>query len=500
MLWLETHWLRLLFLLAYLAMLVYHCWPAWSARREAKNDAGQERKTKRAKNAWDDYITGGGKLGGWVIALSFYATYVSTNTFVGQAGKSWDAGLIWYVKLPVYALSAYLAWRLVAPRFITLAQQYHSSTVADFLGHHYQSPALRRIAAAVILVAATVYLVAVYKGSALALQAFLGLDYRVAIVAVFLVVTSYTLAGGFRAVVLTDAVQGLLMAVGAVVMLVAVLYQGGGLPAVLEELRAQKPEPWPWRGEMPLMAILGLSLASGMKLLVDPRQISRFYGLRDHTDERPLRLATIVAPLLIASTYFCMLPIGALSHVLIPAKAIHDSDQVIPYLLGTSEVLGPVLSSFFLLVLLSAALSSLDSVLLVGASAVERDLIFQRDHTATTIGRTRLWVMLLSLVSMLMALNPFGGIVEITAFSGSLYAACFFPTLVVGMYWSRRTAAGALACMLAGSVIVVGWYFAKRAAWTTWHEVYAGLSVAILSYVVVSLLTSQAGRDEVSNG
>ena len=120
---------------------------------------------------------------------------------------------------------------------VPLAQQYRSSTVADFLGCHYQSPVLRRLAAAVIFIAGTVYLVAVYKGSALALQGFLGLDYRVAIVAVFLVVTSYTLAGGFRAVVLTDAVQGLLMAVGAVVMLVAVLYQGGGLPAVLEELR-----------------------------------------------------------------------------------------------------------------------------------------------------------------------------------------------------------------------------------------------------------------------
>ena len=84
-----------------------------------------------------------------------------------------------------------------------------------------------------------------------------------------IVVTSYTLAGGFRAVVLTDAVQGLLMAVGAVVMLVAVLYQGGGLPAVFDQLQAQKPEPWPWQGEMPLMAILGLSLA---------REVVRMHG------------------------------------------------------------------------------------------------------------------------------------------------------------------------------------------------------------------------------
>ena len=101
---------------------------------------------------------------------------------------------------------------------------------------------------------------------------------------------------------------------------------------------------------------------------------------------------------------------------------------------------------------------------------------------------------------MLMALNPFGGIVEITAFSGSLYAACFFPTLVVGMYWRRGNAAGALACVLVGSVVVVGWFFAKRAGWTTLHEVYAGLGVAILSYVLVSILTTQVGRGEVANG
>ena len=100
-------------------------------------------------------------------------------------------------------------------------------------------------------------------------------------------------------------------------------------------------------------------------------------------------------------------------------------------------------------------------------------------------------MVVLSLASMVAALNPFAGIVQIAAFSGSLYAACFLPTLVLGLYWKRGTSAGALACVLVGSITVIAWYFAKTTGWTTWHEVYVGTSVAFLVYVGVSLLTSE---------
>lgn len=493
--WLEEHWLRLVFVIAYLAMLVHHCWEGKRTTSLPESD-GQD----RGKSTIGRFLNGGGRLGGWVIALSFYATFVSTNTFIGHAGKSWDVGLIWYVKLAVYALTVYLAWYLVAPRFIILARQYNSLTVADFLGHRYQSVAVRRVAAAVILVGSVLYLVAVYKASSIALQEFLGIKYQVAAVAIFLVVTAYTLVGGFRAVVRTDAVQGLLMAVGAVALLVAVVFHGGGLMTILGKVRDYDPELVSWRGKLPLMSIFGLALAGGMKLLVDPRQISRFYGLMDHPDKRALRVAQIVAPLLILITYLCTLPIGALAHALIPADAISDSDHVVPYLLGSSQIFGPILSSFFLMVLLSAAMSSLDSVLLVAASSVSRDLLMIDAEDSRTIAHTRLWVIPVSLVSLLLALNPFGDVVEITAFSGSLYAACFLPTLIVGMYWRRATATGALACMLVGSATVIGWYIAEKAKWTSLHEVYVGLVVAITAYVGVSVLTSPAGRDEVSNG
>ena len=237
---------------------------------------------------------------------------------------------------------------------------------------------------------------------------------------------------------------------------------------------------------MPLAAILGLSIAGAMKMLVDPKQLSRIDGLKD---QEALRVARVVTPLLILITYLCLLPLGTFAHALIPADAIADSDHVMLYLLGTAEVLGPGLSSFFLLVLLSAAMSSLDSVLLVAASSMSRDVIITGGQDQKAIRQTRLWVVVLSLASMLAALNPFAGIVQITAFSGSLYAACFLPTLVLGLYWKRGTAVGALACVVAGSVTVIAWYFGKAAGWTTWHEVYAGTTAAFLVYVGVSLLT-----------
>ncbi len=472
--WLDEHWLHLVFTALYLGLLAHHCWTA-----------------KRETQGLDDYLIGGRKLGGWVIGLSFYATFVSTNSFVGHAGKSWDVGLVWYIKGVVIVLCCYLAWYVFAPRFFIKALEFKSLTVPDFLGHRYQSPAVRRCAAFVVLGAAVLYLVAVYKGSALALQQFLGLNYQVAIIAIFLVVTAYTLAGGFRSVVLTDAVQGVLMAAGAVVLIIAVLYKGGGLAAILENIKQQDPALVSWEGKMPFMAMFGLAVAGGMKMLLDPRQVSRIYGLRD---EKALAVARIVAPLLILITYLCLLPVGAFARALIPADAISDSDLVTPYLLGTAEVLGPTLSAFFLLVLLSAAMSSLDSVLLVAASSVGRDIVLVGDDDPRILTRTRIWVALISLVGMSLALDPFGDIVEVTGFSGSLYTACFLPTLLIGLYWRGGTAAGALSCILLGSATVTAWHFAKRAGWTTWHEVYIGFGIAVLAYLVVSLLTSSANR------
>jgi len=476
MAWLNDHWLPLALVAVYLLILLRHAW------------VGQRRV-----RLLSDYLVAGRRLGGWVIALSFYATFVSTNTFIAGAGKSWDAGLIWAAGGAVTIALCAVSWFVVAPRFVPLTRKYDSLTVADFLGYRYQSMRLRRAAGAVVCFASIIYLVALYRGSALALASMLGMPYAWAAIIIFFVVTAYTLAGGFESVVLTDALQGLLMVAGAVALAAAVIIKGGGPASVMASLHEQDPALVSWRGRMPLTTILGIQIAVGMKCLVEPRQLSRFYGLRD---ARAMKLAAVFAPLLVLTTFACLLPIGALAHALIPGPEITSSDEVVPHLLRRAAVFGPVFSSAFLLVLVSAAMSSIDSVLLVAASAIDHDVIAPGRGEQGTVRRTRIWLVAISLVSMIAVLTPFANdIITITSFSGALYAACFFPALVVGLFWWRATARGAMASLLCGSVAAVGWFVARQAGLASTHEVYVGLAVALAVYLVSGLISASPGYD-----
>jgi Na+/proline symporter len=202
-----------------------------------------------------------------------------------------------------------------------------------------------------------------------------------------------------------------------------------------------------------------------------------------------MRLAAVVAPLLIVVTYVCLLPIGALAHLQIPLEKITDTDDVVPQLLSQTHIFGPILGSLFLLVLASAAMSSLDSVLLVAASSVDHDLIMPPLDDARAVARTRIWVVVISLASMVAALNEQLDIVSVTAFSGSLYGACFLPSLVVGLYWHRRSARAAASSIILGSIVVIAWFIARKLGWVSWHEVYIGLIVGLAVYVGVSMFT-----------
>ncbi len=523
MTWIHQHWLETLFVIAYLGILAHHAWNSRGTRFDAV------------------------KMPYWAIAVSFFATFVSTNSFIGHAGKSWDIGLIWYMKLVAYIIFISLAWFIVAPRFFEKKEQYGSRTVADFLGYHYNSVPVRRVAAAIIILASILYLVAVYKAASLGFQKFFGFDYTTSLLVIFVIVTAYTYTGGFGAVVKTDVWQGMFLAVGGIAVFVAVLINGGGISNIISDLRTQDPDLVSWKGKMPFIEITGLAIAGGIKMMVDPRQISRFYGLRN---SKEIMKAGIIATLLIVITYICLLPVGAFARTLIPVGEIADSDEVMPYLLGQAEILG-VFGSLLLLVLISAAMSTLDSVLLVVASVADQDLLingerltrrsvsdWKRKHriaeslqrkveelegrrfrtldqfkealqdgitkteferyqssfmemiNAPAVRRQRPWLIMISLASMLLAVNPFAGIVEVTAFAGSVYAACFVPTMIVGLFW-RGTATAALTCMLTGAVSVTVWFFLKRFGWTGWHEIYIGMLVGLVSYVVVSLLPSR---------
>jgi Na+/pantothenate symporter len=201
MTWFLDHAIVVVFLGGYLVLLVRH---ALHGRRRTEGMA--------------DYYVGGRKLGGIALGLSFFATYSSTNSFIGFSGQSYTYGAPWLLIAPFVVGFSLLAWVLVAPRLRRFTAALGSLTIPDFIGFRFGSTPARVVASALVLFASFFYLTAVFKGIGTLLEAFLSIPYAAAVWITFLIVMTYTAVGGFISVVKTDAVQGVMLIIAALIL------------------------------------------------------------------------------------------------------------------------------------------------------------------------------------------------------------------------------------------------------------------------------------------
>jgi len=469
MTWIADHWLVLVLFGLYTAMIVRHAIVG-----------------NRRTHTTVDYYVGGRAMGGVALGISFFATYSSTNSFVGFAGKAYDYGAPWLLLAPIAVIFSLVAWAVVAPRLRVFTERLDSVTIPDFIGFRFQSEPARIAAAVVIILASFLYMTAVFKGIGNLLQVFLHMPYAVAILLVFVIVMGYTAVGGFISVVKTDVVQGVLMVIAAIVLFGGTVAAAGGIDAIaIVRSTPVDADLFRWDAAMPFPLLLGIIVAGTMKFMVDPRQLSRFYALEDHRATRNGMLVSTGAFLFV---YSLLVPIGLYAHRVIPTR-LSDTDLVVPTLLNDPTVFSPAAGAFLLVAMVAAAMSSLDSVLLVVASTAERDLVGRLvgDRTDTqAIRHTRWYVAGFAAVTAVLALNPPGGIVSLTAFSGALYAACFFPAILLGLYWRRGTGTAVLTSFAVGMVTLLVWKHLPIAG--NLHQVFAALILSTAAYVGVSRL------------
>ncbi|MCY3837930.1 MAG: sodium/solute symporter [Gammaproteobacteria bacterium] len=462
--WLGQHWFAVALAVVYTSFLLAH---ARLGLRAGKTAAG--------------FFIGNRGLGGAVIGVSFYATFASTNSYVGLAGKSYEYGLPWLTMAALMVIFCWLSWRIVAPRMRRFAAAWGSLTVPDFLAVRFGSVRVRVAAAAVIVFSCLLYLIAVFKGAGNLLQVFLGIPYQLAVIVTLGLIVMYTMLGGFVSVVRTDVLQGSLMVVGSILLFYFITSAAGGVGVIAElpnePSRAHLVE---LNGAIPFVVLIGIALAGSLKLLVDPRQVTRFYGLKD---EHSVRVGVWVAVIGILVIQFCLFPLGLYAHFLL--DGVTDTDLVVPTLVNDPSVIPPLVGDFLVIAILAAAMSSLDSVLLVAASVASRDLLRRGRREASVVGGARLGVAGFAVVAAIVALNPPGGIVEITIFSGSLFAVCFVPTILLGLHWRRGNAAAALTAFGVGIAVLLGWLLAGLGDIV--HEVFPALFASTVGYVVVSL-------------
>ena len=476
---LREYWLVYVFLLIYTAMLAHH---AWSASRQTKGIT--------------DFYVGGRRMGGLVMGLSFFATYSSTNSFVGFSGQAYDWGAPWLLFVPTAVAFSVFAWTIVAPRLRDFAAELDSLTIPDFIGFRFGSTPARICAALIVIIGSFFYMTAVFKGIGNLLEIFLEIPYRVAIGIVLVVVMVYTAIGGFISVVKTDAVQGGVMVVAAVLLFGGTVSAAGGLGSFWD-VRTQPGGAalFEWGGGVPVPILLGVMFAGLIKLAVDPRQLSRFYALGGRS---AARTGLWVSTLTFAGVYALLIPVGIYARRIIPT-GIEDTDLVVPTLVGQADVFSPGVAAFLLLAMVAAAMSSLDSVLLVAASTAERDLVgmLRPGHSEKQSMRwTRGWIVLFSVITALISLNPPAGIVALTAFSGSLFGACFFPAVILGLYWRRGNGLTVVSSFVTGVFVLLTWDLLPFS--DVLHRVFPALILSTAVYLAVGTRTDQNADEAIS--
>lgn len=471
MTWFGDHWVAGVLLVVYTTVLLYH------ARVGAQHSHNMT-----------EYYVGGRSLGGVMVGMSFFATFASTNSYIGHAGKGYEYGLPWMTMAVFIVLFTWLSWTAVAPRLRRFTSHWDALTLPDYLQSRFGAGnrALRTAAAVVILLSSLLYLVAIFKGAGNLFEQFLAIRYEAAVGLTLAIVVLYTSIGGFVSVVRTDVVQGVLMVLGSTTIFYCVLDAAGGWSAVPRLAAAPGTEHlFTLNAGIPFVVLLGIALSGSLKLLVDPRQVSRFYALKD---EHSVKVGVWVAVVGIALIQFCLFPVGVLARALLDGVA--DTDLVIPTLVSDPAIFPLWVADFLVVAMVAAAMSSMDSVLLVAASVLYKDVVETVHPTAHPLTWTRIGVVGFSLTAALIALDPPGGIVEITIFSGSLYAVCFLPAILFGLHWHRGTAAGTLASMISGVAVLLAWMIlGPREAV---HEVFPALAVSCVVYALIAVRSPPA--------
>ncbi len=448
------------------------------------------------------YFLAGGKLGPWLTSLSFFATYFSTSALLGGGGAGYLFGFGWSAYLTFFhVLFAVLAWVLVAPKLKDYVEKKGILTVPEFFLKRYDSKALQIISALIILVFFEFYMISIYKGASNLLQVMVGVPYKYGILLVALPVIIYTSLGGFRAVVLTDFIQGILLLVGGVSLFGVLVYKMGGIASGLAALsRITLPggvsgkalltlggygPPPILKAGMMIPFILSLTFAISIAQLSSPQLVIRFYAARD---KRVIRKGMILTPILIGLFAVTVFSIGPFAHLFI--KGVKDPDLVIPLL--TRKLFPEAFSSILLVAALAAAMSTVNSNLMVLSSSLVKDVLGLH-----SVRLARISVIILGVISPLLALNPPGIIVTIVGLAFSVITSAFLIPLLVGLYSKRPSKIGALLSMIVSVVSCIIWqiFFYKK---LFIYPVVPGLIMAFLFYYLGALL-SRPEKEEAAS-
>lgn len=408
---------------------------------------------RKTGNFLNEYFIGNRSMGGFVLAMTLTATYISASSFIGGPGAAYKYGLGWVLLAMIQLPAVWLSLGVLGKKFAILARRYNAVTLNDMLYARYQSRLLVWLASISLLVAFVGAMTVQFIGGARLLETAAGIPYDTGLLIFGISIALYTSFGGFRASVLNDALQGMVMLVGTILLLVAVIHAAGGLHKAVETLQHIDPALVSPQGgdqilDLPFMASFWILVCFGVIGL--PHTAVRCISYRD---SKAVHRGIILGTIVVAILMFGMHLAGALGRAILPDLKIPD--QVIPTLMIT--VLPPFAAGIFLAAPMAAIMSTINAQLLQSSATIVKDLYLnlrpEELKNERKLARiSSMSTLILGLLLLLAAWRPPEMIIWLNLLAFGGLEAVFLWPLVLGLYWERANAHGALSSMIVGAV------------------------------------------------
>jgi SSS family transporter len=405
----------------------------------------------------ESFYLGDRGISGPLTALTYLASMVSAGALMGWTSLSmlWGPFFIWVAVF--FTLAIFLTWYLLGPRVMVLAKRTGSVTIPDFIAARFYGKSPRLLSSVILLVFLVPLLAANYFAAGLLIERLTPFSYNTGVWSFGVLVFVYVAFGGFRAVVWTDAVQGIMLAVGALA-LAAVAANKIGFGGLSDALGRENPTgmaSWPIDIEPGSSYFVAFIMLNFFGALGAPYFLVRFFSVKN---AKSLRSGFTLVMCLVVALEVVIVLLGLYARALFP-ELTKNPDST--FLVLTEELLPVFFSTIVLAALAAAMMSTIDSILLVLASTVENDILAKTFDLSLSNGQrvrvAQATTMVLGVLSIIYALNP----PELLAFL--LYPAFGVLGLVFGLlflgavYWPRFNKQGALTVMIVAPVSFITW-------------------------------------------
>lgn len=400
------------------------------------------------------FVLGGRSVGPWLTAFAYGTSYFSAVIFIGYAGQfGWRFGIAsTWIGIGNALVGSLLAWMVLGRRTRLMTQHFESATMPAFFGRRFQSRNLRVVTAIIIFIFLIPYTASLYNGLSRLFGMAFDMDYTLCIIGMAVLTGIYVVAGGYMATAINDFIQGCIMLVGITAVIWAVLAQNGGLMGSLEALAAVSDPtvsdisgvfnsffgPSPWE----LLSVIILTSLGTWGL---PQMVGKFYAIEsERVIDKGALVSTVFALVVAGGCYF----LGGFGRVFTTPEVVaaQGYDAIIPLML---ETLSPLLIGVIVVLVLSASMSTLSSLVLASGSTMTMDLIQVKiapkmlDKTALLTIRilVLVFIAISACIAILQYKYSFSFIAQMMGLSWGALAGAFLAPLLYSLYWKRVTKA-----------------------------------------------------------